>query len=110
MKQICIARHTDDVAALLGQCERVMATLRANPDLEQVYTNTHMDGVTGLDVLTSPTTIDIHTADQGELTITLTPDAAQGIDALVAAALPERPGKQETAFAPFPHAPKDRRG
>lgn len=110
MKQICIARHSDDVAALLGQCQRVMASLRANPDTEQVYTNTHMAGITGLDVLTSPTAIDIHTADQENFTITLHPDGTQDIDTLVAAALPRtaESGKNESA-PPSPHRPKDGR-
>lgn len=110
MKQICIARHTDDVAALLGQCQRVMATLRANPDAEQVYTNTHMDGITGLDVLASPTAVEIHTTGQDSFTITLNPDAIQGIDALVTAALPGPRSATESAPSPAPHTPKGRRG
>lgn len=109
MKQICIARHNDDVAALLGQCQRVMATLRTNPDATELYTNTLMDGITGMDVLNSPTDVEIHLAGQEAFAITLHPDAAQGIDTLVAAALPAAPDGHH-APSPAPHTPKDRRG
>ena len=84
MKQICIARNDEDVAALLGQCERVMAAMKTNPETEQIYTNTHMDGVTGLDVLSSPTDVEIHAGDKAPRTVTLHPDATRGIDAIVA--------------------------
>ncbi len=107
MKQICIARNHDDVAALLGQCERVMSTLRSNPDTEQVYTNTHMDGVTGLDVLTSPTEIDIHTDGQFGRTITLQPDGAHSIDHLVATALQAQPTESGPSFGAAPQNKKD---
>lgn len=106
MKQICIARNHDDVAALLGQCERVMSSLRSNPDIEQVYTNTHMDGVTGLDVLTSPTEIEIHASGNKAYTITLQADGANSIDSLVAKALAQPEGT-DPASTPALKSKKD---
>ena len=108
MKQICIARNNDDVATLLGQCERVMGALRANPDTEQVYTNTHMDGVTGLDVLSSPTEIDIHTGENTAYTVTLQPDGSRSIDRQVADALQaQQPAGNDRVLSQSPGSKKD---
>lgn len=87
MKQICIARNTEDVTSLLGQCERIMGVMRSNPDADHIYTNTHMETVTGLDVLSSPTSVEIHAGSNTPYTIAITPDASRSIDEIVTTAM-----------------------
>lgn len=87
MKQICIVRNTEDVTSLLGQCERIMGVMRSNPDADHIYTNTHMETVTGLDVLSSPTNVEIHAGSNTPYTIAITPDASRSIDDIVTAAM-----------------------
>jgi hypothetical protein len=87
MKQTCIARNNEDVASLLGQCERIMGVMRSNPDADHIYTNTHMETITGLDVLSSPTSVEIHADGKTPYTITLVPDATRSIDESVSAAV-----------------------
>ncbi|MGZ9098014.1 MAG: hypothetical protein ACXW30_06945 [Micavibrio sp.] len=87
MKQTCIARNTEDVASLLGQCERIMGVMRSNPDADHLYTNTHMETVTGLDVLSSPTDVEIHAGNSAPYTISITPDASRSIDEIVTSAM-----------------------
>lgn len=87
MKQTCIARNNEDVTSLLGQCERIMGVMRSNPDADHIYTNTHMNTVTGLDVLTSPTNVEIHAGTNAPYTISITPDASRSIDEIVVSAI-----------------------
>lgn len=87
MKQICIARNNEDVATLLGQCERIMGVMRSNPDADHIYTNTHMETVTGLDVLSSPTDVEIHAGTNAPYTISIAPDASRSIDDVVTTAM-----------------------
>ena len=100
MKQICIARNNDDVATLLGQCERIMGVMRSNPDADHIYTNTHMETVTGLDVLSSPTDIEIHAGENAAYTISVTPDASRSIDEIVASAMTSAKTPDSSAPAP----------
>jgi hypothetical protein len=100
MKQICIARNNDDVATLLGQCERIMGVMRSNPDADHIYTNTHMETVTGLDVLSSPTDIEILAGENPAYTISVTPDGSRGIDAIVTAAMTAAKAPDSSAPAP----------
>ena len=87
MKQVCIARNNEDVATLLGQCERIMGVMRSNPDADHIYTNTHMDTVSGLDVLSSPTNVEIHAGTDTPYTVSIAPDASRSIDEIVTTAM-----------------------
>ena len=101
MKQICIARNNEDVATLLGQCERIMGVMRSNPDADHIYTNTHMETVTGLDVLSSPTDVEIH-AGAAPYMISLTPDSSRSIDDIVTSAM-KFPAKAPDTPRTLPH-------
>ncbi|MDB5492222.1 MAG: hypothetical protein JWO78_2071 [Micavibrio sp.] len=91
MKQICFARNTDDISALLGQAEALMSAMRSNPDKDDVYSNNDTSTLSAASVLIQPTAVKCHTK-RGQQAITLMPDPSQSIDSIISGALHNSPG------------------